>query len=304
VRLRVCGLHVVGASACSPEWIEYSVYDAQGTWLLHEELKRRLQAMEWTEDGKHMYDYYVKYWAPFGELLTDLERNGIKVDVAQQLPLAERRAEAERDRLELIFRTWAASYCPEAWFMNLSSGTQVHAGMRVCAGHGRVHVDVRARTRGDVGARARGCSFMWVAGGDAAVWRRAEHEDAAVLADTPRVQADARRRIHAVPRTPWDPTTTSHGTPPSTGIHAVARTPWDPTTTSHGTPPSTGIHAVPRTPWDPTTTSHGTPPSTGIYAVARTRRTRRAAVACAMIESPRLWALEPWRSGMLLLHVR
>ena len=54
-----------------------------------------------------------------------MERNGIKVDAATMLPAAERRAEAERSRLDLIFRRWAASYCPEAWFMNPSSGTQV-----------------------------------------------------------------------------------------------------------------------------------------------------------------------------------
>ena len=30
-----------------PEWIQYSCYDSQGTWLLHEQLSNRLQAMEW-----------------------------------------------------------------------------------------------------------------------------------------------------------------------------------------------------------------------------------------------------------------
>ena len=39
--------------------------------------------------------------------------------------MAERRAMQEKDKLELTFRKWAASYCPEAWFMNPSSGTQV-----------------------------------------------------------------------------------------------------------------------------------------------------------------------------------
>ena len=156
------------------EWIEYSVYDAQGTWLLHEDLRRRLEGMEW-QDGHNMYTFYTRYakqaaaastatqqqhcrhptqarsstatlsrpsrtlcshrslpplslcryWAPFGELLTDLERHGIKVDAARQLPMAERRAMQEKDKLELTFRKWAASYCPEAWFMNPSSGTQV-----------------------------------------------------------------------------------------------------------------------------------------------------------------------------------
>ena len=42
------------------EWIEYSVYDAQGTWLLHEDLRRRLEGMEW-QDGHNMYTFYTRY---------------------------------------------------------------------------------------------------------------------------------------------------------------------------------------------------------------------------------------------------
>jgi len=107
-----------------PEWIEYSIYDAQGTWMLHQKLEGFLREMDW-QDGHSLLEFYRRYWIPFGEVLTDMEREGIKVDAAQMLPAAERRAEQERDRLELIFRRWAASYCPEAWFMNPSSGTQV-----------------------------------------------------------------------------------------------------------------------------------------------------------------------------------
>ena len=42
------------------EWIEYSVYDAQGTWLLHEDLRGRLEGMEW-QDGHNMYTFYTRY---------------------------------------------------------------------------------------------------------------------------------------------------------------------------------------------------------------------------------------------------
>ena len=80
------------ASAHAPSsralrWIEYSVYDAQGTWLLHEELVRRLKEMPWDDQGQTMYDFYRGYWAPFGALLTDMERNGIKVR-AMRMPCA------------------------------------------------------------------------------------------------------------------------------------------------------------------------------------------------------------------------
>jgi DNA polymerase I len=112
-----------------PDWIQYACYDSQGTWLLHEELRRRLTSMDWA-DGEvfgepNLYHYYTRYWRPFGELLTSMEREGIKVDSTNQLPAAERRAIAQRAKLELNFRRWAASYCPAAWFMNPSSGTQV-----------------------------------------------------------------------------------------------------------------------------------------------------------------------------------
>lgn len=80
--------------------------------------------MDWQGD-ESLFTYYMRYWRPFGELLTDMERNGIKVDADTMLPAAERRAASQRAKLELTFRRWAASYCPSAWFMNPSSSTQV-----------------------------------------------------------------------------------------------------------------------------------------------------------------------------------
>ena len=106
------------------EWIGYSVYDSQGTWLLHSALRERLEDVEW-QGGLTLFDFYNKYWRPFGELLTDLEREGIKVDAESKLPAAEKRALAKREMCELKFRRWATSYSPNAWFMNPGSGTQV-----------------------------------------------------------------------------------------------------------------------------------------------------------------------------------
>ena len=114
-----------------PDWIQYSVYDAQGTWLLHQELETRLRKVEWifkgstAEPGLHLYDYYCRYWRPFGEMLTDMERIGLRVDKAEKLPKAERLATQARNEAELHFRTWAALYRRETWFMNPSSSTQV-----------------------------------------------------------------------------------------------------------------------------------------------------------------------------------
>lgn len=50
------------------------------------------------EEGMHdMLELYSKYWLPFGELLTDMERTGIKVDVEY---LKEIQMMAEKDKIE------------------------------------------------------------------------------------------------------------------------------------------------------------------------------------------------------------
>ncbi|CAM9907819.1 unnamed protein product [Choristocarpus tenellus] len=46
---------------------------AQATWLVHQELRHKLDSMNW-KDGKSMLDFYEIYYIPFGELLTDMER--------------------------------------------------------------------------------------------------------------------------------------------------------------------------------------------------------------------------------------
>jgi len=43
------------------------------------QLETRLLAMDW-QHGKNLFDFYFGYWRPFGELLTDMERNGVMVD--------------------------------------------------------------------------------------------------------------------------------------------------------------------------------------------------------------------------------
>jgi DNA polymerase-1 len=39
---------------------------------------------------------YIKYWRPFGELLTDMERNGFKIDT-NYLKRSELKAENDKD---------------------------------------------------------------------------------------------------------------------------------------------------------------------------------------------------------------
>jgi 3'-5' exonuclease len=96
------------------KWIEYSCYDAQGTWLLREELQKRLQSKSWFFDEEaetewNLYDYYVEHLRPFGEVLTDMERRGIRVDARNYLASVEVQARKDREEHSYKFRQWAAS---------------------------------------------------------------------------------------------------------------------------------------------------------------------------------------------------
>eukprot|EP00466_Bigelowiella_natans_P014472 jgi/Bigna1/33896/e_gw1.3.190.1 len=108
----------------SAQWIEYSAYDAEGTWLLHRELTTKLLAMPW-EKGLTMYDFYTSYLVPFGELLTDMERNGIYVDTSF-LKEAEKTARAEIQNVAETFHKWAVRMVGDVgWLLNPQSGPQI-----------------------------------------------------------------------------------------------------------------------------------------------------------------------------------
>ena len=110
-------------------WIEYSAKDAISTWYLHDKLKLKLQNMNWLINNNqnigNMYNFYVKYFAIFGEVLTDLERNGILVDTTNHLRLAEERARIEKENKTKIFLNWAIKECSDANYMNIASTTQM-----------------------------------------------------------------------------------------------------------------------------------------------------------------------------------
>jgi DNA polymerase-1 len=63
------------------DWVEYSAFDAEITYFLRETLSFKLSAMRCNEeDLSTNFDLYIKYWLPFGEILTNMERIGFKVD--------------------------------------------------------------------------------------------------------------------------------------------------------------------------------------------------------------------------------
>ena len=62
------------------------------------------------EQNDTMYEFYMEYLVPFAEVLTEIERVGIKVDVEHRLPAAERAAIADRDASERHFLCVARSH--------------------------------------------------------------------------------------------------------------------------------------------------------------------------------------------------
>jgi hypothetical protein len=110
------------------KWIEYSAKDALATWMVYERLKANLTEMPWVIDKKKlgtMLEFYREYLADFGELLTDMERNGIKVDTEVHLKEAEIRAREDRDRMVKTFIDWASLNCADAPYINTASTTQI-----------------------------------------------------------------------------------------------------------------------------------------------------------------------------------
>jgi len=61
--------------------VHYACLDAEVTFFLSETFIHLLKELPTNFEGlMNMMDVYDKYWLPFGETLTDLERIGIKVD--------------------------------------------------------------------------------------------------------------------------------------------------------------------------------------------------------------------------------
>lgn len=104
------------------DWIDYSAFDAESTWYLREALERELKKMPWREN-LNMWDFYLKEWLPFGELLTEIEKEGIRVDV-EHLKKIEIQAKKDSEQKRIQFLTWAQTKCPDVQYMNIESDAQ------------------------------------------------------------------------------------------------------------------------------------------------------------------------------------
>lgn len=140
------------------KWIEYSTRDAEVTWLLYMKLRELLLCTNrspWfpapvcfsdvqfapgkggtpaapgvastyaRNDPPPLMELYDRVIRPFGELLTDLERNGIMIDVPS---IQQARIAATKDRENILtrFKDWAVRFTghPDLVHMNVHSDTQ------------------------------------------------------------------------------------------------------------------------------------------------------------------------------------
>ncbi|KAL2473007.1 DNA polymerase I A [Forsythia ovata] len=108
-------------------WICYSALDSISTLKLYESLRSKLSKRAWNLDGVvkgSMFNFYEKYWRPFGELLVKMETEGMLVDRAY-LAEVETVAKAQQQVAADRFRKWASKHCPDAKYMNVGSDTQL-----------------------------------------------------------------------------------------------------------------------------------------------------------------------------------
>lgn len=62
-------------------WVKYGLLDSEVTYLLYHTMKMMMDQLPVRKFGMETtWDLYAKYWLPFGELLTDMERRGIHVN--------------------------------------------------------------------------------------------------------------------------------------------------------------------------------------------------------------------------------
>ena len=107
------------------DWVNYSTFDAEVTYLLRELLGIELMKLKTEEeDMKNLLDLYCKYWLPLGEILTEMERVGIKVDV-EYLKKIEMEATKDKIEYESRFLDWVHKVQEDASEFNPSSAQQM-----------------------------------------------------------------------------------------------------------------------------------------------------------------------------------
>ena len=94
--------------------------------MLREKLTKLLKKIRWIKPDTNMYDYYELHMRPFGEVLTDMERRGIRVDAKDYLASVEIQAREDREHHVNVFRQWAAKQIgANGLALNTASSTQL-----------------------------------------------------------------------------------------------------------------------------------------------------------------------------------
>ncbi|KYQ92753.1 putative protein serine/threonine kinase [Tieghemostelium lacteum] len=106
------------------QWIDYSSMDAKVTWKLREDLHLKLKDMEWTSPTSSMWDFYYLYYRPFGHLLTEMEKRGMKIDIPYLQTLQER-AQIDIEENRKKFYDWVCNVNPDCKNINIDSDSQI-----------------------------------------------------------------------------------------------------------------------------------------------------------------------------------
>eukprot|EP00741_Cyanophora_paradoxa_P005271 tig00000865_g5110.t1 len=118
------------------EWIHYACLDVWCTWWLRELFEASLQGQAVEDENvgrlfgfRNMWEFYVEVWRPFGEILTDIERRGFKINVAHLRAVEEEASRASGEAAR-AFVEWVRATAPEetrpfAHLMNIKSANQI-----------------------------------------------------------------------------------------------------------------------------------------------------------------------------------
>mmetsp|Transcript_6476 Transcript_6476/g.11323 ORF Transcript_6476/g.11323 Transcript_6476/m.11323 type:complete len:662 (+) Transcript_6476:223-2208(+) len=103
------------------DWVHYSTLDSELTFYLREILVSELARHPLNcEDMESLWEFYLKYWLPLGEVLTDMERIGMQLDL-EHLRSILIRAGNDKQKHWDDFMRWVLSHDPSLKFFNPNS---------------------------------------------------------------------------------------------------------------------------------------------------------------------------------------
>ncbi|WIA09343.1 hypothetical protein OEZ85_008750 [Tetradesmus obliquus] len=86
--------------------------------------QQQLSTLSSSSANYTLWDLYLEYWKPFGDVLTQMEQDGVRVN-RDHLSVQEQVAIADQQEAEASFRRWAQKYVPGAVHMNVNSQVQI-----------------------------------------------------------------------------------------------------------------------------------------------------------------------------------